>query len=559
MLMTPLRSAAGHGVDGCIVRGGVFALALLAFGSAVSAQAPAAAPPPAPAPASPAAAAPASAEPTFDVFEIRVEGNTVLGRQRVERTVYPFLGPRRTAGDMEAARVALERAYREEGYGTVSVEIPEQRVDRGVVELRVVQGAVSRLRVVGARYFSQERILRAVPALAEGSVPNFPDVTAQLATVNRTAERRVTPLLRPGKAPGTTEVDLQVEDRLPLAGSIELNNRQSQDTTPTRLVASLRYDNVWQREHGVSLQAQVSPEDRREVQVLAASYSIPDAGDTWLLSYIRSNSQVRSSVGGTTVLGKGNIFGLRRVSLIRRDSEFLGTLSLGADYKDLSDRVSSAGADGDAGFTTPLAYLPFSGNLTLLGRDDGGNWQGGVGLLFAVRDLPGSQQEFADKRFRANASFAVLKFDYAQERMLGPLGSVFGKVDGQLTPQPLVSNEQFAAGGVDSVRGYLESAVVGDYGLRASLEWRTRNFAPAEGGWLGLARGHVFLEGAGLWLHEPLPGQDARFGLVGAGLGLRVQGRPHGTLALDAGWALWNQGRTRRGDLRLHASGSFAF
>ena len=205
--------------------------------------------------------------PRFDVFEYRVEGNSVLPVERVERAVYPFLGEQRTVADVESARVALEAAYRNAGYGTVVVDTPEQRITDGVVTLQVLQAPVSRLRVVGAQYYSQGRILDKVPALAEGEVPNFKEVTAQLATVNRSADRRVTPLLRPGKAPGTTEVDLTVEDKFPLHGSLELNNKSSPNTTSTRLQASLRYDNLWQREHSISGQVQVSPEDTSEVKV----------------------------------------------------------------------------------------------------------------------------------------------------------------------------------------------------------------------------------------------------------------------------------------------------
>ncbi len=84
----------------------------------------------------------------FDVFEYRVEGNTVLSAEAIERAVYPMLGEGRTADDVEAARAALEKAYRDAGYGTVSVDTPEQSVASGVINLQVVQGTVSRLRVL---------------------------------------------------------------------------------------------------------------------------------------------------------------------------------------------------------------------------------------------------------------------------------------------------------------------------------------------------------------------------------------------------------------------------
>ena len=233
--------------------------------------------------------------PRFDVFEYRVEGNSVLPPERIERAVYPFLGEQRTVADVESARVALEAAYRNAGYGTVVVDTPEQRITDGVVTLQVLQAPVSRLRVVGAQYYSQGRILDKVPALAEGTVPYFNVVTEQLATVNRSADRRVTPLLRPGKAPGTTEVDLTVEDKSPLHGSLELNNRYSADTTKSRLQASLRYDNLWQLEHSIGVQVQVSPEDTNQVKVFSGTYTVPTGSGLLIASAIRSDSSEKKA------------------------------------------------------------------------------------------------------------------------------------------------------------------------------------------------------------------------------------------------------------------------
>src|SRR5262245_35947781 len=79
----------------------------------------------------------------FDVFEYRVLGNTVLPTQSVERAVYPHLGEKRTLKDVEEARVALEKAYRDAGFGTVFVDIPEQDVDHGIVRLKVTEGKLN--------------------------------------------------------------------------------------------------------------------------------------------------------------------------------------------------------------------------------------------------------------------------------------------------------------------------------------------------------------------------------------------------------------------------------
>ena len=181
--------------------------------------------------------------PTFNVFEFKVNGNSVLTTGKIEEAVYPFLGPDKTITDVENARVALEKTYQDAGYLTVSVQIPQQEVDGGVVQLRVSEGTVDKLRIKDSQYSSLSEIKTRVAEFNEGKVPHFPTAQKQLSTVNRGANRQVTPVLRAGTSPGKVEVDLKVQDKLPLHGNIELNNRYPSSTTKTRLNGGLRYEN----------------------------------------------------------------------------------------------------------------------------------------------------------------------------------------------------------------------------------------------------------------------------------------------------------------------------
>ena len=241
-------------------------------------------------------AAPAAV--TFDLLEFSVEGNTTLADVDIERAVYPMLGPGKTVGDVEKARAALEAAYQQGGYLSVSVVIPEQSVATGIIRLQVIEGQVERLKVSGNQYTSRKNLREEVPELASGTVPHFPTMQAELAQASRSPDRRVTPLLRPGTRPGTMEVELAVEDELPLHGNIELNNRQSPDTSLLRLEAGVRYANLFQKQHSAGLNYVVSPEKTDEVSVLAGFYSAPLSATRSLSAFIQhSNSNIGSAVG----------------------------------------------------------------------------------------------------------------------------------------------------------------------------------------------------------------------------------------------------------------------
>ncbi len=512
-------------------------------------------------------AAAADTEPSFPVLEFVVEGNTVLPITTVEQAVYPHLGPQRRFADVEAARAALQEAYRAAGYTLASVDIPEQRADTGVIRLVVSEGRVARARVNGARYYAQGYILERVSEAAEGGVPNLPRLQAQLLEVNRSADRRVVPVLRPGRESGTTEIDLDVTDRLPLHGSLTLNNQASRNTSPTRLQAALSYDNVAQRDHNLALQAVVSPEQPGEVQVIGASYSMPQAPAglaALTLSYTRSDSEVFAGVGDTRLFGKGQIWGLRRSFVLELGERSFQLLSLGAEYKDMVDTVA---AGQGAGFDTPIRYLPLSmawtGAFRLAEGPGQGEWQLGSTLSGGLRGLVNRQQQFGDKRFQAKAQYFLLKFDVRHTRTLPWAGlRLRAQAEVQLAPAPLISNEQFVLGGANSVRGYLEAEAVGDQGLRGSLQLASPELAPRlNWPWLGSLSVHSFLDGGLAELRRPLPRQDSRFRLLGAGFGgqLLTRGAWPLNLTLELAWPLMKKNSLGSDGLRAHANASIGF
>jgi hemolysin activation/secretion protein len=495
-------------------------------------------------------------EARFDILEYVVEGNTTLPAVAIETAVYPFLGERKAIADAESAREALEKAYHAAGYLTVFVNLPEQKVDSGAVRLRVTQGEVERLRVTGSRYYALGEIKARVPALAEGAVPYFPDVQKQLAGLGRAADRKVTPVLRPGREPGKVEVDLKLDDKSPLHATVDLNNRYSADTTHTRLSGSVRWDNLWQRDHSLALSYQVAPENTNDSKAISATYSAPLASGNYLAAYAVHTESDVASLGTLGVIGNGDILGLRYILPLRARPGFNHSLTLGADYKSFSQTVSLLGADS---FNTPISYLPFT-----LSWDGGLNQEGSdtrfsLAANLHLRSLVGDEAEFANKRFKASSSYLYLRGSVEQIWHWTSGMDLILRAGFQMADQPLISNEGFALGGADTVRGYLESEVLGDRGLNLGLEWQSAPFAKGGATVLEEARVLAFVEAGRAWVIDPLAAQTDRYSLAGAGLGVRIKARGGFSGALDLAWPLQDAGRTQRGDGRVHARLGYAF
>ncbi len=514
---------------------------------------------------------PAADSVPIDVMEFLVDGNTVLSAVAIEAAVTPFLGSKRSVADLDAARAALERAYQTAGYLTVFVDLPVQKVDDGVVRLTVLEGRIARTSVTGSRYYSQGYIREKVPSFTEGSVPNFTVAQTELALVNRTEQRRVQPVLKAGKEPGTVEVELKVADQLPISGTVELNNQHAVDTDPWRVQATLRYDNLFQRDHGLSLTATVAPRKPSQATSLVLNYSVPQDNGHTLIGYaVSSNSEVQT-LGGTSVLGNGTTLGLRYAIPFtgRSNSSGFHSLTLGVDYKDLSEKVLFGGDT----ISTPLRYLPFQAAYS-------GNWSALLGVkdsqtsvtataIAASRSLlkrsvtcPGSTDpvdQFACKRFGADGSFASLRLGGRHTQAVGPV-QVGLRFASQVATAQLASSEQFSIGGADTVRGYLEGEASGDQGVAGSVEVRSPNLARSVNSLWSTSTDAVlsdvtffaFGDVGRTQITQPLAGQASRTWLIGTGAGLSLVGRPGWNLGLEWAQARKPGSATQSGDSRFH-------
>ncbi len=500
----------------------------------------------------------AQQSPRFDVLEYRVLSNSVLEARAIERAVYPFLGPHKSLEDVQAARAALESAYHNAGYSTVYVDVPEQDVNQGIVRLKVTEGRLDRVRVTGARYFSNGQIRSEMPSVQHGVVPRFTDVQSELAHVNQlSADRRITPVLRAGPTPGTVDLELKVADDLPLHGTVSVDDRYTADTSRTRAGVSLSYANLWQKFHSFSFQYQTAPEQTSEARVLAGTYVMPLSrpGQALAAYVVDTNSDV-ATIGTLSVLGKGRIYGLRMIEPLPASGGYYHGFSFGADFKDFSENVLLS---ADTGQSTPISYTSWSFAYNGTARTARASTTFNLSANFGIRGLSNSADEFENKRFRGRPNFFYLRTSATHEhKLFGPL-SLAARLAGQYAVEPLVSNEQFAIGGADSVRGYLEAAELGDYGVSGSMELRTGLTPP----WLrehgGKLYGLLFLDGGVVATLDPLPEQPSRADLSSWGAGLHFSGF-HGVSA-DLAWAyaLVASSRTAVGDSRIHFSLQYGF
>ena len=501
--------------------------------------------------AMPAAAA---QEAHFDVHEYRVLGNTVLSNREIETVLYPLLGDHKTLSDVEVARVALEKAYHDRGFATVFVDIPEQEVADKIVRLKVTEGRLHEVHIAGARYFSERKILAAVPEAAKDAVPNVQELQKQLSAVNvTTADRSVVPILKAGPLPGTVDLALNVDDHLPLHGGLEVNNQYTPGTKPLRATASLSFANLFNELDNLSLQYQSSPQDFAQVKVLAANYAwgALENGLHPSLYFIDSNSNV-PAVSTLGVLGKGQIIG-SKLSFPLTDAPGMPlSLTFGIDYKHFLESIALASqtAQLPPGQTanTPISYVNLSFAF-------GGNWSSDslMGALSAAADFgprgaPNNSGTFANKRFKGDGNYFYVKVDGSLNFHLPKGVQLILRGDGQFAVEPLITNEEFSITGANAVRGYLEAESLTDSGLVGSVQlqspiWQIKTFPVGDV--------FVFYDTGHAHVIDALPGEPVSLVLHSWGAGLNLVPGKWVTGSLTWADPLSVGPYTRRGDSRL--------
>jgi len=288
-----------------------------------------------------------------------------------------------------------------------------------------------------------------------------------------TADRSVVPILKAGPIPGTVDLEMKVQDRLPLHGSLELNDDYTADTKSLRALVGLSYGNVFAAMDQIALQYQTSPQAFSQVKVFNAGYTSRMFAGGFRLSgsYLNSNSDVANVGGSTGVLGKGQIVGLRLIGPQLWTTNSSQLLTLGLDYKHFKDQVTVGG--GSADLVTPISYTNLSLSYTGYWRFRFIEESLSLSPNFGLRGAPNNPSNFENKRYLGRPNYSYLRWDDSLTVNFPADYRLTLRLSGQMTNQPLISNENYSIGGSDGVRGYLEAEELGDNAIKGTIQVQT--------------------------------------------------------------------------------------
>ena len=495
----------------------------------------------------------------FDISRFDVSGNTLLPQQLVDQAVAPFTGKQRDFGDVQRALEALEAVYHQRGYGVVTVELPEQELQSGVVQLKVIQTKIGRVLVKGNTHFSETNIRASVPELQEGRTPNLNLVSTSLKLANENPSKKVTLKLASGEQDDEVDATLNVDDQSVWKGMFNADNTGTGSTGKNHVGVVLQNANLFGLDHVASLQYTTTSEEPSRVKVYGAGYHIPlyalDDSIDFYGSYSNVDSgTVSAGVFDLAVSGKGAVYGGRYNHNLTKRGDYESKILYGVDYKAFKNNVELLGQELGNNVTVHPLSVAYVGVLGLPGGEAGGS----VTLMHNISGgSNGGQDDFTRARAGATANYTLLRIAANYTYAMKSDWQWRAILNGQYTSDALIPGEQFGAGGSTSVRGFTEREISDDSGATLNLESYTPNFCRQRADWN--CRALAFYDAGYVSRNHALAGELHSSFIASAGLGLRVAMSSYVNVQLDYGHVLQAGATGDTNGNRLHMRLNLAY
>lgn len=438
------------------------------------------------------------------VEKIRIGTSRFLKPDEISAITKTLEGREVSIKELFDAVRALNGLYRDRGCVTCQAFLPQQKVDGGVVEIRLVEGRLGEIRVEGGRYIRDGYILSRITP-KPGEVLDTKKLEQDLAFLNNTNEFRVAAALKPGKEFGVVDATILSREPNRFYGTLFSDNAGRDDVGRIRVGALLGIRSVLG--YGDPLTISLIGAEGTKGGSLAYSFPFTRYGTRVGLNYDYSTIKIidgpfeRANVEGTS----SNV-GVSLVQPLVADGIWRWNATAGYNTRDSITTLGGIGSEA----------LRRDTRSFFLGTDfqratSNGFWSMRHTITLGTTNFGG------DREFRKYTLDGLWVNNYASgwSLLLRGAGQVVNTHD-------LPSYEQFFIGGSASVRGFTEGQRGGNRGYLLSAETQfpllTGADSPIPGDRL---KGLAFLDHGGAFPTKPVglgPNSDDYLTSVGTGL-----------------------------------------
>ena len=485
--------------------------------------------------------------PSFLVTKIILEGDVMLEPPEYRPLLEKFEGREVRFSEIQKLIKALEQLFRAKGFIAV-VLLPPQKMEEQEVHLKVVTSRMGKLSVENNRYFMGWRT-RSYWKTRPGTVLLYDKIRSSVLDMNENPDRVVKPILKAGEVQGTTDVVLNVEDQFPIHGGYSYDNQGVKLTGKDRQGFTIRNNNML----GLDDTFLIGTTFGKAFGALYLYHVIPVSNYgtkfIWSISHAQVNPKKEFSIYG--INSTSETYSLALQQRVIRTDKYSGNIQLGFDFKEKHTAQQSVTTVWDK-----ERVLSLSGNLQA--RDRWGGWGLGQGIYFG---LPTFGDGWPLASGGGVQSFFKYTYSLTRVTMLPWRTRAVWDVQGQLSPDQLLPQEQMFLGGANSIRGYPES----DYGADEALQSRLDYLLPPygmPGKWKlpfddaplkDQVNAILFFDTGYGRVHDPVADTEQRADfLMGVGGGFEIRFRKDITARVQWGVPLGDKPITEAGKSQIH-------
>jgi hemolysin activation/secretion protein len=411
----------------------------------------------------------------FKVEKFKLEGNTVLEEAAVDRIFRKYRDRQIGFADLLELETELTKLYTAKGYVNSGVILPIQDVNKGVITFQVVEGIIETINVqVDGRL--KESYVRSRLARGAGQPLNISQLqeALQLLQLNPLIENLNAELSVAGSRDRWT-LDVAVNQGDPFDAVLFVNNNRTPSVGSFQRGVELSHRNVL----GYSDRLNFAFKNTDGSNDFDTNYTIPvnslDGTVGLRYRFVDSNI-IEGNFEDVDIESQTDELELtlRQPVLRRADGNSTQELALGLELSRQTNEVTlgdqpfpqlSPGADENG--ETKISAIRFFQDWTKRTRKD----------VLAARSQLSAGVNLLDATVNDNAPDGKFVAWRGQVQWLRQLKSssninLLLRSDIQLSSDDLVSLERFSLGGVDTVRGYRQDALLGDSGILTSAEVR---------------------------------------------------------------------------------------
>ncbi|HEY9783396.1 MAG TPA: ShlB/FhaC/HecB family hemolysin secretion/activation protein, partial [Leptolyngbyaceae cyanobacterium] len=406
------------------------------------------------------------------VERFEVVGSTVFSQKELDKVLAPFTGRSLSFTELFQARSAVTQLYIDKGYITSGALIPPQAIQNGVVKIQVVEGTLEAINVTGTRRLNPNYIRDRLPNSKPLNQKRLLEAL-QLLQLNPLIQS-IRAELSAGARLGTNILDINVNEAKTFSTQISVDNGRSPSVGTFRRRAQINEANLLGLGDGLSL-AYSNTDGSNGID---ASYTLPinSRNGTFGISYGFNNSDViEEPFDFFRIKGDSQYYELtlRQPVVQTPNQEF----TLGLTAARLESNISSSVLEAE---NFPISELS-------PGADDEGRTRISAIQFFQewtkrnTREVIAARSQFNlgigafDATINNNAPdsrFLSWQGQAQWVRLLAPDTLLLIRTNVQLADDALVPLEQFGLGGIESVRGDRQDALLADNGVFASAELR---------------------------------------------------------------------------------------